>query len=135
MEIPSILMQRLPLTVSSADQYWGSFVKIVGSSEETFFRLLYADWALELGGRIIADSSSSAQHNRSGLDLLKGRSIEALTLDVSTHRITLCSGDDLRLQLSANLAEYEVDDELLLMSVPNAFISYCPAAGWVIEPR
>ena len=130
--------RRLPVSVSSADQYWGSFVKICGNDPSgvlIFFRLLYCDWAIAMDGVTVAESSASADANQSGLALLVGCVINEFIIDSKTHRVTLVCGDDLQISLATNLVEYEDDDQMVLVCVPGAYISYCPKLGLVAEPR
>ena len=134
----SVVVQRLPVAVTSADQYWGSLVKIFGtgsSGEETYFRLLYCDWAIALNGRIVAESSASGDVNQSGLALLVGRSINDFIVDAETHQMILDCSDGLQISLTANFAEYAEDDQMLLMCLPEAYISYSPKLGLVAAPR
>ena len=134
----SVVAQRLPVFVTSTHQYWGSLVKICGtgpSGEETYFRLLYCDWDLVLDGRTVADSSLPSKDNQSGLALLVGRSINNFIVDAETHRVIFSCSDGLLISLTANLPEYEEDDQMLLMCLPDAYISYSPKLGLVAEPR
>ena len=135
---PAQLSQWLPIKVASIKQYWGSFVKIDGIGFEgaaVHFRLYLCDWAFVLGSEVVADSASSPETNEIGFAAFVGREIRQVAADGQIpHRLTLDCGDELYVQLAANLDEYEADDEMLLMYLPDFNGSYSPAKGFTCEP-
>lgn len=134
----SVVRLRLPVAVTSVDQYWGSLLKISGTDfcgEETYFRLLYCDWFIALEDRKVAESSSSGECNKEGLALLVGRSIKDFVVDTEVHHVILVCSDGIQISLAANFADYEDDDQMLVMCLSNMYISYCPKLGLVVEPR
>ena len=135
---PGEVLRRLPITVNSAQQYWGSFVKISGhdpSGAPVHLRLYLCDWVVEQGGATVAESASIVETNRRGLSLVVGCEINAFLVDSSQYHVTVVCSDGLQISLTANLDEYESDDQMFLMYLPDLNLSFSPKVGLVMEPR
>lgn len=135
--VPDVLLFALPATVRKAEQYFGSFVRLTCSTPsngELEVRVYLADWRLELGERLLADSERLAQDNNPLLAELKGQELLQVLPRGGGSEITLCFSNGMSLQVAANLDEYDKDDELLLAYLDAALVKFFPLKGFVLAP-
>ncbi len=136
LRLPESLRHVFPADVTKVTQYFGSFVRLDCISKEGvafFVRLYLADWFFFAKGSVIADSSRSAESNNVHLSDVKGEKLMEVLVK-STCELWLIFTNEKALKLMANLSEYEFEDEMLIMSLDDAYLKFSPAIGFVVVP-
>ncbi|MBI2379310.1 MAG: hypothetical protein HYV16_00945 [Gammaproteobacteria bacterium] len=132
---PVQVADLLPIRVNSAQQYWGSFVRVDGVSsagDQVHLRVYLCDWQLFQRGQLVASSNADISNNKIGLNSLAGVLIEKIAIPDKAHVKLTCS-EGVVLQLDANFYEYDEGDILLYFYLPSRSISYNPTSGFLSE--
>ena len=124
----------LPADVMRVEQYFGSFVRLncVTAGQDPFeVRVYLADWVFFIRDEAIADSCGIAALNNGRLAVLKGTKLQELVTK-GRRELWLIFSDEMSLKLTANLNEYEPEDELLIASLHEEYLKFSPTQGLVI---
>jgi hypothetical protein len=134
--LPEPLSRVLPAEVTKVEQYFGSFVRFDCLSEkgEVFSARLYlTDWLFFEKGLALADSAGSAESNNAHLSRLKGEKLKEVLVRGASE-LWLMFTNEMSLKLTANLSEYEFEDEMLIASLDDVYLKFSPANGFVGVP-
>lgn len=129
-------LQLLPLKVEEASPYFGTFVliKVVTSDGKNInIRALMCDWCLKDKGNVLASSDGDMEKCKQDFNSLVGGQL----IDIFKHEgecLELIFDTGKSFVLSANLEQYENDDELITIYVPGQYeIRYTPSKGFQKE--
>lgn len=132
-ELMNKIVGALPLTIESANQYFGSFVcfnLIDMNGRKLTLRIYLCDWKDSFNNEIMAASSMDARLNNQHFSRLSGRKLTAISFPQSEAVILhLDSGEMIKLE--ANFEEYERNDELFMIRFEEGYsIDYSPESGF-----
>lgn len=126
----------LPLKVVEASPYFGTFVliKVVTSDgQDINIRALMCDWGLRNNDKILASSGGEIGKFKQDFHSLVGSHL----IDIAKHEdecLELIFDTGKSFVLSANLEQYENDDELITIYIPGQYeIQYTPSKGFQKE--
>lgn len=137
LEVPRALGTVLPASLTNVEQYFGSFVRLkcVSADDEKFeVRVYLADWVFLSKGETLANSDDIAVNNNPKLSALNGEKLLHVIV-ASKAELWLMFTGDMALKLTANLDEYDPEDELLVISLDLVFVEFSPTNGFVVAPR
>lgn len=129
-------LQLLPLKVEEASPYFGTFVLIrfvKSDGQNIKFRALMCDWFLKYKDEILACSDGDMEKSRQDFHSLAGSYLINVA-KLEGERLELIFDSGKSFVLSANLKEYESDDELMTIYVQGQYeIRYTPSEGFQRE--
>ncbi|MCE3261107.1 MAG: hypothetical protein K0R43_186 [Pseudoduganella sp.] len=132
-ELMDKIVGALPLTIESANQYFGSFVcfnLIDANGRKLTFRIYLCDWKDSFDNEIMAASSIDARLNNQHFASLSGRTLTAISFPQPEAVILLLDSGE-RINLEANFEEYERNDELFMIRFDDGYsIDYSPQSGF-----
>jgi hypothetical protein len=129
------LQEHLPFGIEAVTQYFGSFVKITGTTSDggpAHIRIYLCDWSLvdASSTSVRASSAHSALENQPSLDLLVGARITSVETLENGAALRLDTASNLTLVLRANADEYALDDDMLLFYSKAGCMGFNPTVGW-----
>lgn len=129
-------LKLLPLKVVEASPYFGTFVLIkvmTSDGQEVNIRALMCDWCLRDNDKILASSGAEVGKCKQDFYSLVGSHL----VDIAKNEgecLELIFDTGKSFVLSANLEQYENDDELITIYVPGQYeIRYTPSKGFQKE--
>lgn len=132
-EILKDLICKMPMEVVAAYAYHDRFVSMDlkdVNEQAVSMRLYLCDWVLREHKEILASSSVEIEQCKPAIATLVGSQlIDFVQHDVE--RLELSFGCGKSLILSADLENYDDDDDLIMIYVPNHYgAAYSPEAGF-----
>lgn len=136
MNVSEVLLDfvhTMPMNVIAAYPYFGTFVcfELTDVNDQPVrIRILMSDWLFKEKTEILASSSSNMEGCKSSIALLEGSKLLTL-VQRDTESLELIFEKDKSFVLNANLEEYEDEDELLTIFVPEKYgIDYSTKYGF-----
>ncbi len=132
-EILKELLCKMPMCVVKAYPYFGTFVRIYlfdVDGQSISIRINLCDWIFSENSKVLATSSSDSNKWAEMIAILVGSKL----LDIVQHNaecLELVFESGKSFVLKANLEEYEIEDELIVIYVPEKYgIGYSPKRGF-----